>query len=242
MHPLISEITKEQLKRVPEIKTGYTIRVHQKITEGNKERIQIFEGLVIGVGHGAGTEKTMTVRKIVQGIGVEKIFPIHSPNITKIEIKKKAKVRRAKLYYMRNRSGKSARLQERHVTAQERAEEEAKMEASIQEAVKADEKKKAEEAKNTDDTAEETSGDDAVEAIQESPQDDDSLQDNGASQDEKNDAEPTDKPAEDATTDEIPAEGAEELKEEAPAEEEPTDEGSESSETADEIPVADEEK
>lgn len=144
MHPLVQEVQKSELKRVPELKPGYTIRVHQKIKEGNKERVQIFEGLIIKVGHGHGVEKTITVRKMFQGIGVEKIFPIHSPNIAKIEVKKKAKIRRSKLYYMRERSGKSARLQERHVTDQERAEEEARMEAMIQEAVKADEKKQAE--------------------------------------------------------------------------------------------------
>lgn len=154
MHPLIKEVNKEQLKRVPEIKTGYTVRVHQKITEGTKERIQVFEGLVIKVGHGADTEKTITIRKIVQGIGVEKIFPINSPNITKIDVKKKAKVRRSKLYYMRDRSGKSARLQERHVTDQERAEEEDKMDALIEEAVKAEEKRRAEEAENSGDITE----------------------------------------------------------------------------------------
>ena len=154
MHPLIKEVTQNQLKRVPEIKTGYTIRVHQRIKEGEKERTQIFEGLVIKVGHGADFEKTITVRKIISGIGVEKVFPIHSPNITKIEVKKKAKVRRAKLYYMRERSGKSARLQERHVTDKEREEEEAKMEAMIQEAVSADEKKKKEEVKAAADAGE----------------------------------------------------------------------------------------
>ena len=116
MHPLIRDVQKSQLKKVPEIRSGYTVRVHQKIKEGNKERVQSFEGLVIKLGHGEGVEKTITVRKIVQGIGVEKVFPLNSPNIKKIEVKKKAKVRRSKLYYMRERSGKSARLQERHVT------------------------------------------------------------------------------------------------------------------------------
>jgi|GEM_PF-58066 len=182
MHPLVKDIQKTQLKKIPEIKTGYTIRVHQKIKEGGKERVQVFEGLVIKVGHGEGVEKTITVRKIVQGIGVEKIFPIHSSNITKIEVKKKAKVRRSKLYYMRQRFGKSARLQERHVTDVERAEEEAKMEALIQEAVKAEEKRKKEEevkAKEEGETAEtspdqpsdtaEASGD-AVETPQEASQ------------------------------------------------------------------------
>jgi len=147
MQSLIREVQKSQLKKVPQIKPGYTVKVHQKIKEGNKERLQAFEGLVIKVGHGEGVEKTFTVRKIVQGIGVEKIFPMHSPNLAKIEVKKKAKVRRSKLYYMRERSGKSARLQERQVTEKERAEEEARMEAMVQEAVKADDKRKEEEAK-----------------------------------------------------------------------------------------------
>ena len=153
------------------MKTGYTVRIHQRIKEGEKERTQIFEGLVIRVGHGEAHEKTITVRKIVQGIGVEKTFPLHSPNVTKIEVKKKAKVRRAKLYYMRQRSGKSARLQERHVTAAERAEEEIRMEAMIQEAVKADEKKKTEEEVKVESSEAETEevSTDAVEVNQDSP-------------------------------------------------------------------------
>ena len=156
MHPIIRDVQKKQLKPLPEVRPGYTIKVHQKIKEGNKERVQVFEGLVIKTSHGEGVEKTITVRKIVQGIGVEKVFPLHSPNIKKIEVKKKAKVRRSKLYYMRERSGKSARLQERHVTDAERAEEGAKMEALIQEAVKADEKRKAEEAKAEGETPTDT--------------------------------------------------------------------------------------
>jgi large subunit ribosomal protein L19 len=147
MHPTIAGIQKGNLKKVPEVKTGYTVRVSQKVTEGNKERIQNFEGLVIKVGHGGGIEKTFTVRKIVEGIGVEKVFPFHSPNVTKIHVVKKAKVRREKLYYMRDRFGKSARLSEKHVTDEERGAEEAKMEALYAEAIKAEEKKKAEEAK-----------------------------------------------------------------------------------------------
>ena len=147
MHPLIREVQKKHLKKVPEVQAGYTVRVHQKIKEGGKERIQQFEGLVIKVNSGEGVERNITVRKIVEGIGVEKIFPMHSPSITKIDVKKKANVRRAKLYYMRQRSGKSARLSEHHVTDEERATEEAKMESYIEEAVKAEEaRKKAEEA------------------------------------------------------------------------------------------------
>jgi large subunit ribosomal protein L19 len=147
MHPSIRTIQKSQLKKVPEIKTGYTVRISQKVKEGGKERIQPFEGLVIKVSHGEGAEKTFTVRKIVEGIGVEKTFPIHSPNITKIIVKKEATIRRSKLYYMRGRSGKSARLSERHITDEERAIEAAKMEEYIQEAVKAEEKRKKEEEK-----------------------------------------------------------------------------------------------
>lgn len=103
-------------KNVPQIKTGNTVRVHQKIIEttkdGAKERIQLFEGLVIAVSSGAGTDKTITVRKIASGVGVEKIFPLHSSNIAKIEVIRNSMVRRAKLYFMRNRTGKSARLKE----------------------------------------------------------------------------------------------------------------------------------
>ena len=147
MHPTIADIQKVNLKKIPDVKTGYTVEVSQKVKEGNKERIQKFQGLVIKVGHGAGTEKTFTVRKIVEGIGVEKIFPFHSPNITKIRVVKKAKVRRQKLYYMRDRFGKSARLSEKHVTDEERVAEEANMEALYAEAVEAEKKRLAEEDK-----------------------------------------------------------------------------------------------
>lgn len=158
MHPTIEAVQKVNLKRVPEVRTGYTVEVSQKVKEGSKERIQKFQGLVIKVGHGAGVEKTFTVRKIVEGIGVEKVFPFHSPNITKIRVIKKAKVRRQKLYYMRERFGKSARLSEQHVTDEERAAEEAKMEALYAEAVEAEKKRLAEEAKaaGEDAPAEET--------------------------------------------------------------------------------------
>ncbi len=147
MHPLIAEAQKDQLKKVPLLRPGYTVRIHQKIKEGEKERVQAFEGLVIAIGHGQGVEKSITVRKVVEGIGVEKVFPLHSSTITKIEVKKEARVRRGKLYYMRGLSGKSARLQERHMTDEDRAAEEARQGALIEEAVKAEEKRKAEEAK-----------------------------------------------------------------------------------------------
>lgn len=103
-------------KKVPEIKPGYTVAIHQKIKEGEKERVQIFEGLVISVGSGHGADKTFTVRKVVEGIGVERIFPLYSPKIEKIQVKKEGKVRRARLYYMAKRFGKSARLRETFVS------------------------------------------------------------------------------------------------------------------------------
>ncbi len=158
MHPTIAKIQRGNFRKVPEIKTGYTVKVSQKVREGSKERIQNFQGLVIKVSHGTGVEKTFTVRKIVEGIGVEKIFPFHSPNVTAIHVVKKAKVRREKLYYMRERFGKSARLSEKHVTDEERAKEEIKMEALYAEAVKADEKKKADEAE-TENNAESDTAD-----------------------------------------------------------------------------------
>lgn len=113
---LVQQVGKKFMKKVPVIKVGSTVKVHQRIKEGNKERIQIFEGLVIAINSGSGPDKTFTVRKIVGGIGVEKIFPLYSTNITKIQVTKSSDVRRAKLYYMRKRSGKSARLRERHLT------------------------------------------------------------------------------------------------------------------------------
>lgn len=101
---------------MPLIKTGNRVKVHQKILEstkdGMKERIQIYEGLVIAVSSGGGADKTFTVRKISEGVGVEKIFPVHSKNIAKVEVVGNSKVRRSKLYFMRERQGKSARLKE----------------------------------------------------------------------------------------------------------------------------------
>lgn len=93
--------TKEKIEK-PEIKPGYTVKVHQKIKEADKERIQVFEGIVIAHHGGKNINATITVRKISDGVGVEKIFPLYSPTIAKIEVVKKAKVRRAKLYYLRN--------------------------------------------------------------------------------------------------------------------------------------------
>ena len=104
-------ITKTQLKKdLPDIRPGDTVKVYQKIKEKDKERLQAFEGVVLARKHGKGISATITVRKVISGVGVEKIFPIHSPNIEKIEISKRGKVRRAKLYYLRTAKGKKARL------------------------------------------------------------------------------------------------------------------------------------
>lgn len=104
-------------RSVPEIKPGYTVRVHEKIQEGGKERVQVFEGLVISVHKGhIATDASFVVRRVVSGVGVEKVFSLHSPSIEKIEVKKVAKVRRAKLFFIRGRSGKSARMIERFTT------------------------------------------------------------------------------------------------------------------------------
>jgi len=105
------KITEEQLKKdLPEIKPGYTVLVYQKIKEADKERIQTFQGLVLAVKHGSGINATITVRKISGGIAIERIFPLHAPTIEKIEVVKKSKVRRAKLYYLRGKFGKKAKM------------------------------------------------------------------------------------------------------------------------------------
>jgi len=101
----------EQLKNdLPDIRPGDTVRVYQKIKEKDKERIQVFEGLVLARKHGKGISSTITVRKVVTGIGVERVFPLHSPNIEKMEIVRRGKVRRSKLYYLRKAKGRKARL------------------------------------------------------------------------------------------------------------------------------------
>ena len=97
---------------VPDFRAGDTVRVHVKVREGTRERIQAFEGVVIARKHG-GLSETFTVRKIYGGVGVERIFHLHCPSISEIEVKRLGKVRRAKLYYLRKRSGKSARIKER---------------------------------------------------------------------------------------------------------------------------------
>ena len=110
---LIKELNKETLQNeVPSVQIADTVRVHVKVKEGSRERIQVFEGIVIAKKHG-GIEETITVRRISYGIGVEKVFPVHSPSIATIEIVRSGDVRRAKLYYLRGRVGKGAKVKEK---------------------------------------------------------------------------------------------------------------------------------
>lgn len=134
---IIKSIEHEQLKnKIPDLHVGDTIKVHQKIKEGNRERIQVFEGIVIKK-QGGGVNATFTVRRVAYGVGVEKTFLIHSPMVEKVEVVRVGKARRAKLYYLRDRVGKSAktkenlgaRIENKEITVKEEMIEEAKEEA-----------------------------------------------------------------------------------------------------------------
>ncbi len=110
---ILHQVTANQLRMdIPEFKPGDTVAVHVRVIEGNKERIQVFQGVCIKR-KGGGINETFTVRKISNGIGVERIFPVHSPRIAKIEVLRRGRVRRAKLYYLRNLRGKAARIKEK---------------------------------------------------------------------------------------------------------------------------------
>ncbi len=113
MDPLIQELTKEQLRDdMPDFRAGDTVRVHVRVVEGTHERIQMFEGVVIKR-KGAGISATYTVRKMSSGIGVERTFPVNDPRVAKVEVLRHGRVRRAKLYYLRERHGKAARIAEK---------------------------------------------------------------------------------------------------------------------------------
>ena len=115
MNDIIKKIEEEQMKENPgEFNVGDTVRVYGKIIEGNRERIQVFEGIVLKR-QGSGNRETFTVRKTSNGVGVEKTWPLHSPNVEKIEVVRRGKVRRAKLFYLRDRVGKRAKVKERIV-------------------------------------------------------------------------------------------------------------------------------
>ena len=113
MHPFI-ETQKEWMKTIPPFRSGDTLRVNVRVREGDKERVQAFEGVCLAR-RGAGVSETFTVRKISNGVGVERIFPVHSPMLADIIVVRRGRVRRAKLYYLRNVTGKSARIKERKV-------------------------------------------------------------------------------------------------------------------------------
>lgn len=114
MHPFI-ETQKEYLKTVPAFRAGDTLRVNVRVKEGEKERLQAFEGVCIARQGAAGVSATFTVRKISNGVGVERIFPLHSPMLADIKVVRRGRVRRAKLYYLRNVTGKAARIAEKKV-------------------------------------------------------------------------------------------------------------------------------
>ena len=111
----VEMVEKTQLVNRPEMRSGDTVRVHVKVREGDKERIQVFEGMVIGM-HRGGARASFTVRKVSFGQGVERIFPLHSPTVDRIEVVRSAKVRRAKLYFLRDLRGKAARMKEKRRT------------------------------------------------------------------------------------------------------------------------------
>ncbi len=108
---VIEAVEKSQMRERPQMQAGDTVKVHVKVREGDKERIQVFEGIVIGM-HRGGARASFTVRKVSFGQGVERIFPLHSPIIQKVEVVRSAKVRRAKLYYLRDLKGKAARMRD----------------------------------------------------------------------------------------------------------------------------------
>ena len=112
MNKILDSLQGDIKQDIPEFKAGDTVSVGVKVIEGEKSRIQIFKGVIIAISAGSGMGKTFTVRKISNGVGVERIFPLHSPNLESIDIIKKGKVRRAKLYYLRNRQGKAAKVKE----------------------------------------------------------------------------------------------------------------------------------
>lgn len=112
MFDIIRQIESEQLRNdLPSFKSGDTVRVHVKVKEGNRERVQVFEGVVIRR-RGGGLSETFTVRRVTYGVGVERTFPLHTPRIDKIEVTRRGKVRRARLYYLRDRVGKAARIKD----------------------------------------------------------------------------------------------------------------------------------
>jgi large subunit ribosomal protein L19 len=124
MNPIITELDKKQLRQEPlgDFDVGDSINVHLRIKEGDKERIQIFNGTVIRFNRGHGAiNQSFTVRRIVDGVGIERVFPVHSPTVVKTEITRRGRVRRAKLYYLRDRIGKATKTKERIISKHDRS-------------------------------------------------------------------------------------------------------------------------
>ena len=140
---------------MPDIKAGWTVKVHQKIQEGGKSRIQVFEGLVIKRSHNKEAGATITVRKVSNGIGVERVFPIYSPLIDKIEVSKKAKVRRSKLYYLRDKSAKQTRRKIKNVEFSASEEPQPEEEVKVEENVTPEVEEKPEVVENKEEVVEE---------------------------------------------------------------------------------------
>lgn len=117
MNPLIQELNQAQMKQeLPQFRVGDTVRVHFRIVEGEKERIQVYEGVCIGRKDGEGPHATFTVRRVAFGEGVERVFPLHSPRVEKVEVTREGQVRRAKLYFLRDRVGKGARVKAKQLS------------------------------------------------------------------------------------------------------------------------------
>ena len=110
MNKVLDSMKDELKENIPQFKAGDTVSIGVRVIEGEKSRIQLFKGVVIAISSGSGSSKTFTVRKISNGVGVERIFPLHSPNLDSVEVVKKGRVRRAKLYYLRDRVGKAAKV------------------------------------------------------------------------------------------------------------------------------------
>jgi len=165
---IIKSIEHEQLKnKIPELKVGNTVKVHVRIKEGNKERIQVFEGIIIKV-QGGGVNQTFTVRKISYGVGVEKTFLLHSPNVEKVEVVRVGKARRAKLFYLRDRLGKSARTKEK-VGARIETKEQILKEEMIEEVPEVEETPVAEEVQVVEEVSEAVAPEEAPAVETEAP-------------------------------------------------------------------------
>lgn len=215
---ILQQITEEYRKTdIPAFKVGDTVRVHVKIKEGQRERIQVFEGFVLKR-QGGGISETFTVRKISSGIGVEKTFPLHSPKIETIELVKEGDVRRAKLNYMRERTGKAAKIKNKVYTDEQLAAIEAAAKEAEEQARAEAEAKAAEEAAKAE--AEAKAAEEAAQAEE---------------------ATAEEAPAEDVAEETAPEEAEEASTDEAPAEEETAAPADEPAETAEETPAESEE-